>query len=1077
MKTKKLSKLSKILTSFVIVCSIVLSVCVGLFGALTSHVTFAAYESKSYLAESTQKKYNFDKDNISNSVWSPKTNYTPVADGSTIVDAFVNSSAYADITAEGFTLPSGLTKPSTKSDGTAFDATADTVDNRCLVIVANNAPKTQTIDEVETDIHYYFQSSDTLNLTQNSYFVLSFYLYTTGNAANEVSASLRLSGDITYETAPLTTNNQWEKYYLFFDTHADASDNIYVNLQYGNKDTIATANDAPSNLTGAVFFDNLKFTKINYTDFAANTIDGQSLTDGTVYSHSTKNLLPLASVDTDFQGAELSLYRAFAEQTADAALGRDAFNQSSADAANWFLYSPKPKKPNKLDSYDINDYYNAYNTKVGLEYKYFSASIVEEAEEFKTASADGEGFDLAPSTFNASNKILKLENKNDNLDLGVVSKKFTLDQFGFYRVSVMFKSTNENAQATLMIMSEIQTGEYYGETDGEIYSATKTGKVYTTSNANDNNWTEFVIYVRGYAFENVEARIALIANKSSTIYADRIKVERITNYTYDNTSGTKLDLSTTTLLQNTTIKNGFFNFAEIKNNEDLTYPLIPSNWTKTITGYEDDEIVSGITPTNDSFATATWGNIANPIADTDPQKVNVLGIYSNAASPTEECEFTYTTSDSFSIASNSVYKITFDVYTASSGNAGNFTGDVIARLIKYNNESDKNTTVDYVSSYASSGNGDWNTYTIYVRTASSSVSFKLALGISNATGTAFFRNVSYKSISSKTVGGETVTASKQFDQFLATDNTWAKQEEHFIRFVDFVGDSATAHTTEPVTGKDYFESKNYSVEEKKDSDNNIVSGEIVIAKNNAPVTVGSYNLTTADLTRTNAKTDSVLILFNDGERYSTATPKYSFSLTSNLYYRISVWVKTNAEVGDNFTINFKNVDTTFEQVLTDTTENDGFVEYVAYVKAGNSSISNVQIQFILGTSDSKTAGYVIINDIAADEITSAQFTGATADLTGDEPNVQVHNYTTPKDESTSTDTETQTDAEKNNTSLVIFFVVFSSILTVAALVIALVSISIKKLRRTPKVVGKNNANVSIKQTGTNNQTNGKDGFV
>lgn len=1075
MKTKKLSNLSKILISFAIVCAMVFSVCLTLVGALSSPKAYAGYQSKNYLSESAQEKYNFTQD----TGWDKTkiSNYTPVTtvegESTVTTDAFAGSSHKVDLSAlTNFDVPASVTKPTLK-----FKETAD---NYVLAIVANNAPKTQE-DENGNDknVTYGFQSSSSLSLTKNSFYVLSFYVYTSG-ATNNVSASVRLSGDISYETPVIDTgsldpddpNNQnypWSKHNIFIATHADNNDAIYVNLQYGNQTTIDAKSATETEISGLVMFDNITITQINYTDFMASKIDGETPT-GTNYTHNARNKITLPTlIDTNFQGG-LNIYPHFEEQKnlagENANFNVDDLVNADGDPVNqlrWYYYAPKD-----LNEFTVGNYTSAYNAN-----NYFNATTVVESDEFQTTDENGNTVD-GPNTFDVNdtdNYILKLENRNSVYNLGLISREFNIDQFGLYRISVMFKAKDNDSTATFMVTSKIPTGK---EPDGATFSATTTVTPFTEDYAyeNDNYWKEAVIYVRGNALRTVGAQIVILANTNSTIYADNIRVERISSTAYSS-GGTKLDLSPSSLLQSTSITNGYFNFVDISNNENLVYPLTPKDWTSSKEKYEDTEIVAGITSSNieASVFSATWGTV-NPIPLENNQKVNLLGIYSTRTSEFGGCEYVYTTSGTFSNSSKTVFKTTFDAF-----DADNFSGNIIARLYIYSNDK-KTQVVDFKTPLT--GSEEWKTYTIYVRTASSSVSFKLALGISDAQGTVFFRNVNTKMLNNKTVDGKTQTPYAQFDKELSDNKTFAQQQTNFIRFVDFVGDGATSHSIDTIEDKpNHYESINYTVDEKK-VDDIVVTGDIFIANINTDLVLnGDITLNSSDLQRTGSKTDSILVLFNDGERYSTATPRYSMSLTEKLYYKLSVWVKTSEDVGESFTIKFKNVDTTFEKVNT-YNEEDGtneFVEYVAYVKVGNSAISNVEIQFMLGSADAKVAGYALISDISIDEMTEEKYAEATESVDANATTIQIHDYTTPATDTATTDNKKQTPEEESNTALIVFFVVFSSILTVAALVIALVSISIKKLRRQPKVVGKNNANVNKKSTNVTNSTSSKDGFV
>ena len=229
-------------------------------------------------------------------------------------------------------------------------------------------------------------------------------------------------------------------------------------------------------------------------------------------------------------------------------------------------------------------------------------------------------------------------------------------------------------------------------------------------------------------------------------------------------------------------------------------------------------------------------------------------------------------------------------------------------------------------------------------------------------------------------------------------------------------------------------------------------------------------ITSSVLNRDGSKSGKILVLINDGNKYSTATPLTSYNLAKSSFFKFSVWVKTS-DVGEAFTIRFKNINTTFTKVnTTGVTENNGYVEYVAYVKTGEDAVSSTQVEFVLGNAENKVSGYALISDVNIETITEDNFTAATKDLTGNETTIKKLDFST----TTTTGSKDTSDPAADTDKLVIFFVVFSSLVTVAALVIALVSLGVKKLPKNTTVVGKNQAEFQEKSTGKKPD---KDGFV
>ena len=102
------------------------------------------------------------------------------------------------------------------------------------------------------------------------------------------------------------------------------------------------------------------------------------------------------------------------------------------------------------------------------------------------------------------------------------------------------------------------------------------------------------------------------------------------------------------------------------------------------------------------------------------------------------------------------------------------------------------------------------------------------VGLSNTKGLIFVKEAKITALAEKSINGVKQSVDTQFADALKSNNTEAVQLNNHIRFVDFIGDAATTHTTETIEGKNYYKSLNYTVEEKKDG-SNVVSGEIFIA--------------------------------------------------------------------------------------------------------------------------------------------------------------------------------------------------------------------------------------------------------
>lgn len=198
---------------------------------------------------------------------------------------------------------------------------------------------------------------------------MSYYVLTTGNA----TASVRISNGIEFDSQVVSTTSMWQKRYIFISTHSDTKDNIKLNLQLGNKNTIAP--NADTTVTGYVLFDQISIDQIDVTDFLNKTINHETPKDvtGTANAADTTievcnvNVLTTTAFDADtannynysnFENGSGTIYNRFEEQINpnDYTDVSGKFSRTDANTKDWYYYAPED-----LSNTDKRTYYNAYN--------------------------------------------------------------------------------------------------------------------------------------------------------------------------------------------------------------------------------------------------------------------------------------------------------------------------------------------------------------------------------------------------------------------------------------------------------------------------------------------------------------------------------------------------------------------------------------------------------------------------------------------------------------------------------------------------------------------------------------------
>ncbi len=923
--------------------------------------------------------------------------------------------------------------------------------------------------------YYYYKTSSTLSkLSENSYYVVTAFVYT-HNAVASISLA-DSSDDVSGTFKEISSEDAWKQVWLFFETSESSSLNAYLKLYYGSKDSIVKSSSAETTTSGFVLFDCVDVQKISLTEFNNKTVDGKTATEENAdvstdsvrknYSFDSSNLDPTFSSDLVINPNKF---------------GDDNYVKSEADQ-QYQYYVPKYSESSTttlLGETELKNYHNAYSK--------LSQSVVSEYDSIKTTieaeDDDEEDTIVQFNSFRENNKVLKLENTSESYNLGVLSPVFTIKQFATYRFSIWTKSTNVNDSAIVKLISYVKTGD---NSEGALQIVSQEVTAFTKSNDITNNWTEVVFYVQSNPLHDCEIQVALLAGKSSTIYFDEMRLEAVTTSVFENASSSKkLDLgkdgnsssSDTYLIEKNTIKNGGFNEISTSKTdliENIEKPYAPADWTKL--DDNDKDVVSGIISSKADF----WSNIKEKIGGdsiVNPINVpilvngqnvslydsNLLVIYAE-----EEKSFGYKSSK-FSLSSNSVYEITFWTFAEKS----NFEGEIYVNLIY----SDTSKTVAEFKQDLNKGNGgEWVKHTIIVKTDTSSRDFTLEIGTTEASGTVYFRRFSALQLEKVSSGSNTQTVDEQYAELLKNFKTFDSQSSNNTKFVDLSGNSSLMYSNDKVEGKDYYNSLYYEKETVKDEDN-IVQGELGVVDTNASLNLDpsadpSLVLESSFLKRENATSDLALLIYNSGLAQTTIKPIKTNSLSSSSYYRISFWVKTaNIEETKGLTAKMSAISAEFTNINTgalDDAENQ-YTLFTVLVKTGSSTISNFEIDFILGSENNTFSGIALISDIEIFKFSSeSDFNKALEEVDENDKNTIV------KDFSSSSKSDDKNDETADNLTLATFFLVFSSILLVVALVIAIIAISIKKLPKSKTVVGTNNANVSIDK---NNDSASKDGFV
>ena len=563
------NKIKKIIACFVALIAILATCTMQPVYTAVSYIS--SVSAKAYKAENKTDPYEFE----SSGKWSRSTNYSAVTVDSATVNAFEKTTVSQNLATLTFGETSGKTKPATLWNGDTTTVTENADDNKykVLMIDATNADvkqmkdvtddegnvvfvedaegnpvyekvegtenikyyeassintsdkkfvpageedgtenagkyKKKVVKQEMTDIYYYYKSNS-VSLSKQSYYMISFWVYTSGDAYASVQVASS-NEQFNAKVENIQTGDKWQKVYMFMETRADGSaSTVYISLYFGNTETINGLNSGNDKVTGTVYFDTVELKTINYTDYTNRTIDGVAPAEENKF---------IADNYTNRYSYDL-----IANPHFDTQLEND----------EWSNYIPEyidGSTDDKISETTKTKYEQAYE-------KYSTISIVNEAEELKVYDLDEDGkkqydddenalMKNGYSTFKANNKILKIDNDSQLYKIGKTTAPITIGQLMYYRVSVWVKGASDTSSATVLLYGKVKTGN---KTEGLLISQTQTvNDIYTdiedavkkdddkeTEDKSEmdynNGWTEVVFYVHGNAYNNIDIRIALLA--------------------------------------------------------------------------------------------------------------------------------------------------------------------------------------------------------------------------------------------------------------------------------------------------------------------------------------------------------------------------------------------------------------------------------------------------------------------------------------------------------------------------------------------------------------------------------------
>lgn len=462
----------------------------------------------------------------------------------------------------------------------------------------------ENYDQVTT---YKYSSSSSISLSPNSYYVISFYVYTNGTynktiydtdgkTVKEVLTSPMEASFYLEDTKAsiestkienISTLGKWQKHYMFVATNSLLSSTVKLHMFMGDeKSILGTQSKTLETATGSVLFDDIKVTKINLTDYNKLSIDDKKVLSTTlkdeadaekdaldeggnkIYIDEYKNVIKVTVPATKINDT-ISVWNDTYGNTFDKMYNFDNMTDyfsnikfNNADLVDgytipedlWQMYISRDVS-GQGNNYLLSQYQTAYkNGKL-------SVSVIDEKDIFEdkkdkeeekepeidTDKPDEKDEDVKfiESTFIDNNKVLKLENTSRQLSLGLISNYFEVKQGEYYRLTVWIYSPDKEATATLSVNSILKTSTT--QSNGSLLKSNASVSAniieYKDTQINEYGWIPITFHIEGNSLHSQKCYLVLTADKNSTIYFDNISIEKITSSTYDTANS---DSDTTT---------------------------------------------------------------------------------------------------------------------------------------------------------------------------------------------------------------------------------------------------------------------------------------------------------------------------------------------------------------------------------------------------------------------------------------------------------------------------------------------------------------------------------------------------
>ena len=593
-----------------------------------------------------------------------------------------------------------------------------------------------------------------------------------------------------------------------------------------------------------------------------------------------------------------------------------------------------------------------------------------------------------------TNTAIKINTASSFVQFSTKDNFLSLKSHSIYKITLTAKAKELAGEASFKL---VQTGLANG-VDGKEETLKITSSSTTST---DNGYNKYTFYVQTSTLTNASFKLLVSlgaenTNTTGSLYLTSIVVSKVDYSTYNGASSTnnaKIDLTDKDKASTSEyFENGNFNTIQISNAVN-PFPATPNGWSVT-TG-KHDQVYGVINTTDDAINSLTTNNSLNEfISPYTNKNENVLMMHNTSAD-----ELTYTSS-TISLDAQTYNKISVNIQAVNS--------PVKLSLVNVLDSSEVELTSKTIEE---TGIRNWKTATFYINSGYQNL--KLALKVSlNSSSWAycFIDEASYAKLTTLNQDGFNNISEGEFSKKADLTNLFANANNG-------------VYSTPTLFDADGNLDGYYGVIDVT-LDDNTLQGNVI--------TNEDYKL---DILKSVKGNKQVLGIYSQIDTHFTYTSKLGYTLKNGEYYKLSIDVFTpslsatgNAKVGAYLSLS------SFDKCFSAISSYNEWSTYTFYINP-NADVTSY-LSLAMGSESDECQGKIYFGNIKFEKIQKEAYP------TANQGNSIILNEISTEPEDTTTPEET-TNTPTNNRA---WLYAIPSILTVLAILIAVVGVMLRKVK-------------------------------